>query len=341
MCQRTATTYSPCNHTVSRVMEPCSSPGPGCGTTAPDASPAAPAPSEDCPTCKELKEEEASILAELEEAIAANPALKAEAPKSLESQWEDYDEAIANNPDFACPVPTTDRAKKFYSLKEKWECGHEGTPYETGIERDGGENDQEAILISDIRGICPDCMAKWTKLEAVSDDAAGGSYGPPGLPDYNQTWSDNDKGKGHTNPADFSDDDGLPSSKTRFGRETNVDEHDEGPSKGKENANAPAGSTEPPRSPDPYSDGGESIIGSDASSDTPAKPRKQVRIFESDDSEDDGKSGKGKSASKDSPRFDDDSDFDDFGSDDGDFSGSDTNEKIKKKRLSFFSRNKK
>lgn len=301
-------------------------------TPGPETSPSAAASSsEDCPTCQELKDEEASILAELEAAMAANPSLKADNPTPTSAQWEDYEDAIANNPDFAAPVAGTNREKKFYSLKEKWECGHEGEPYQTAIERDGSD-DEDALLISDIRGICPACMDKWTKLEARDEGAAGGSAGPPGLPTYDQTWDDVGKANTKT-PGDLSDDDGLPSSRTRFGRETNLSDHDEGPSKGKGAANAPTGVGERSKSPDPYSDDDDSLVDSDTLSDTPLKPKKQVGFYESDDSGD-GKTGKGKSTSKKGPGADYESE-DDYDSDD-EFSDSDTNEKVKKKRLSFF-----
>lgn len=293
---------------------------------------AAPSPCGDCPTCQELKEEEASILAELEAAIAANPSLRADNPKSTPAQWEDYDDAIANNPDFAAPVASANREKKFFSLKEKWECGHEGNPYQTIIERDGND-DEDALLISDIRGICSACMDKWNKLEERDEGVAGGSAGPPGLPTYNQSW--NDAEKVHTKtPGDLSDDDGNPSSRTRFGRETNLADHDEGPSKGKGVVNAPTDAGERAESPDLYSDDDDSLVDSDSLSDTSVKSKKQVRIYEPGDSDDD-KTGKGKSMSKKEA----DSDYgseDDYDSDEGSFSGSDTNEKVKKKRLSFF-----
>lgn len=311
-------------------------------------SAAATGSSAECPTCQELKDEEASVLAELEAAIAADPSLKAENPKSAGAQWEDYEDAIAKNPDFAAPV-ATNREKKYYSLKEKWECGHEGKPYVTAIERDGGVDDKDALLVSDIKGICPACMAKWNKLEQRDEGSAGGS----GLPAYSESW--NDHGKNRTTTitnttttktfGELSDDD-EPASSRRFGRETNLTEHDEGPSKGKGTANTPAGGTfntpndrDRSASPDPYSDDDDSIVGSDTLLDTPIKPKKQVRFYDSDESSDDN-TGKGKSKAQKGSGPNYESEDDDY-SDDGSFSGSDSKEDIKKKRLSFFKLGKK
>lgn len=348
MCKRTPTKFT-CGHTVSRVAVPCSEPHPGCDTTTPpEPSPAvALTSSEDCPTCKELKDDEASILAELEAAIASNPALKAENPGSTEPQWEDYEEALAKNPDFAAPVATSNREKKYYFLKEKWECGHEGTPYQTAIERDSGDdNDEDALLISDIKGICPACMEKWTKLEEGVQDAAGGSSGPPGLPSYSQSW-ETDHAKDHAKlpgPGDLPDDVGPPSSRSIFGRETNLGDHDESPAKGKAPVNAPASAPgQTPRSPTPFSDDGESITSSGTLSDSPGpgsgKPKKKVRIYESDDSEY-GNTGKAKPKSKNTLGASDSED--DYDSDDGSLTGSEASadEKVnkKKKGLSFFKR---
>lgn len=126
----------------------------------------------------------AAVIAELEAAMAANPDLRPVTPQPAE--WEDYDTILAQNPEIANPVPG--RKKEFYLSKDRWECGHEGDPVETVIERDVSEDGgSSAILVNDIRGICEACMAKWKRLETFGPqpDAPGPSSasaalrGPP------------------------------------------------------------------------------------------------------------------------------------------------------------------
>ncbi|GBF65181.1 hypothetical protein TMEN_7898 [Trichophyton mentagrophytes] len=126
----------------------------------------------------------AAVIAELEAAMAANPDLRPVPPRPAE--WEDYDTILAQNPEIANPVPG--RKKEFYLSKDRWECGHEGDPVETAIERDASEDGgSSAILVNDIRGICEACMAKWKRLETFGpqpdapepSSASAASRGPP------------------------------------------------------------------------------------------------------------------------------------------------------------------
>lgn len=146
------------------------------------------------------RDDEASVLQELEAALAANPALRAATPRPKGEEWEDFDKLMAENPDFAKPV--AGREKKFYMSKDKWDCGHEGEPTMTNIERDG--DDQASILTNDVRGICPTCMAKWTKLESHDEEATVGqgassrdpfnTGGPPAYEPANDNDNDSDSG---------------------------------------------------------------------------------------------------------------------------------------------------
>ncbi|PGH13001.1 hypothetical protein AJ80_06485 [Polytolypa hystricis UAMH7299] len=122
--------------------------------------------------------EDEAILAEYNAAIAANPDL-APVPRTQE-EWEDFDRLLAENPELAASVPA--KQKAFYKSKDKWECGHENDPMLTDIERDEGDDE---ILINDVKGICPDCMAKWGRLEgtATSSDAP-----PQDPPSYGEAW---------------------------------------------------------------------------------------------------------------------------------------------------------
>ncbi|KAM5436364.1 hypothetical protein MferCBS31731_005855 [Microsporum ferrugineum] len=127
----------------------------------------------------------AAVIAELEAAMAANPGLRPVTPQLAE--WEDYDTILAQNPDIANPVPG--RKKEFFLSKDRWECGHEGDPVETAIERDASRGDEPTILVNDVRGICGACMDKWRRLESGGPQpAAQNSLSSSGLPSYDQAW---------------------------------------------------------------------------------------------------------------------------------------------------------
>ncbi|KAK2740311.1 hypothetical protein FQN57_006191 [Myotisia sp. PD_48] len=120
------------------------------------------------------RDDEASILAELEAALAANPDLRAPPPAS--GEWEDFEKLIAENPELANPVG---RAKEFYMSKDKWGCGHEGEPTMTEIER---EPEESGLLVNEMPGICPQCIDRWKALESggPTEPAAGSSsFNPP------------------------------------------------------------------------------------------------------------------------------------------------------------------
>ncbi|EEP76210.1 predicted protein [Uncinocarpus reesii 1704] len=140
----------------------------------------------DAPSPHDDADNEDSILRELNAAIAANPELRAPAPKPAEGEWEDFDRLLAENPEFAAPVAASSGRKEYYKTKTHWECGHEGEETKTDIERDPNDGTPE-LLINEARGICDKCMEKWVNLENAGDMELGGSSsGPVGPPTYDQ-----------------------------------------------------------------------------------------------------------------------------------------------------------
>lgn len=183
------------------------------------------------------QDDEASVLQELQAAIAANPSLRAATPQPKTDEWEDFDKLMAENPDFAKPVPG--REKQFYMSKDKWECGHEGEAVTTSIERDG---DDQSLLTNDVRGICPTCMAKWTKLESQDEEALVGQgsssrdpFNTGGPPAYEPAQEDNNYSDSGSDTMEFKD---------RFGSDSFDHRHkylDEWNELAEANANDPEG----------------------------------------------------------------------------------------------------
>ncbi|EER23886.1 hypothetical protein CPC735_052560 [Coccidioides posadasii C735 delta SOWgp] len=183
-------------------------------------------------------DDEESILHELNEAIAANPELRAPTPKPAEGEWEDFDRLLAENPQLAAPVVASPKSKSFYKSKDKWECRHEGEEIQTDIERDPGDGTPE-VLINEVRGICNKCMEKWVNLEnALEPDATelgGSSHGPARPPTYDQAQGANvldvEDDDLHPRPL-FDIDDGPGKGKgragghVRYGSDDEVDDDD-------------------------------------------------------------------------------------------------------------------
>ncbi|KAI1979273.1 hypothetical protein LOZ53_001091 [Ophidiomyces ophidiicola] len=149
-----------------------------------DISPATTAPAEQHAT-----EEDESILRELQEALEANPELRAPTPRPVDAEWQDFDRLVAENPEFGAPVPVASKPIEYYLSKDRWECGHDGEESQTDIERDPFDGTPKT-LTNDVKGICDKCMEKWVKLESSSvsgnEDLAGSSCGPAGPPAYDQ-----------------------------------------------------------------------------------------------------------------------------------------------------------
>jgi hypothetical protein len=193
-----------------------------------------------------------SAIAELEAALRDNPALREKTPPPQQGEWEDFDRLLAENPQLAAPIKLArGSVTAFYYSKDRWECRHENEPVKTAIEREPvpGERDgidpttgqihPDALLINEIRGICPDCMAKWAGGPNDADDEpyrGGSSQDPAG---YDPT------GVPAGPPADDFDDDYEDDRHARLGRRMGELQIDEGPGKGKYTS---GGYDEPPPS---------------------------------------------------------------------------------------------
>jgi hypothetical protein len=181
-----------------------------------------------------------SALAELEAALRDNPELRGKTPPPQQGEWEDFDRLLAENPQLAAPIkPARVSGTAFYYYKDRWECRHENEPVKTAIEREPvpGEKDgidpatgqihPDALLINEIRGICPDCMAKWAAGPNDRDDE-------PYRGDSSQDPAGYDPTGVHAGPrADDFDDDDEDDDHARLGRRMGELEIDEGPGKDK------------------------------------------------------------------------------------------------------------
>ncbi|KAL1954227.1 hypothetical protein VTO42DRAFT_1507 [Malbranchea cinnamomea] len=190
-----------------------------------------------------------SAIAELEAALRANPDLRAKTPPPRE-EWEDFEKLVRENPQLAAPVHKAKPATAFYWSKDKWQCGHEGEPTKTDVEREAVEGEQdgkdpatgnflpEALLTNEIRGICSKCMEKWVLPSVKTVVEGGSSRDPADLPVAKPLPPD-------VLDVDKDEDDKL---NTRV----RALEIDDGPQKGKH----PEG-TSPPPPPPPAADDGE------------------------------------------------------------------------------------
>ncbi|KAI1933734.1 hypothetical protein LOZ66_006379 [Ophidiomyces ophidiicola] len=178
-----------------------------------DISPATTAPAEQHAT-----EEDESILRELQEALEANPELRAPTPRPVDTEWQDFDRLVAENPEFGAPVSVASKPIEYYLSKDRWECGHEGEESQTDIERDPFDGTPKT-LTNDVKGICEKCMEKWVKLESSSvsgiEDLGGSSCGPAGPPAYDQLSQSiqkfaEDHGDDHDEPHGLLDVDSTP-----------------------------------------------------------------------------------------------------------------------------------
>ncbi|KAI1955351.1 hypothetical protein LOZ58_006801, partial [Ophidiomyces ophidiicola] len=178
-----------------------------------DISPATAAPAEQHAT-----EEDKSILRELQEALEANPELRAPTPRPINAEWQDFNHLVAENPEFGAPVSIALKPIEYYLSKDRWECGHEGKESQTDIEQDPFDGTPKT-LTNDVKGICKKCMEKWVKLESLLvsgiEDLGGSSCGPAGPPAYDQLSQSiqkvaEDHGDDHDEPHGLLDVDSTP-----------------------------------------------------------------------------------------------------------------------------------